>query len=185
MQALQVRSQSRNMSWWRKWHPTYVFLDRKSHGQRCLAGCSWGGKDSDTTQWRNYWGGNPHLEYQPSFRITTFCLLPLLSCLNSFCSPLTTSVSAILLSHPIFRNLSCLEKGNLSCLSRKVLKTGKSVLYIKYSEQCPCPQPLEETPLSPHEECWINPVLLLWVPLPVSFCSRSFYNKPKHTDSKP
>ena len=131
------------------------------------------------------WCGNPELEYQLRSRITTFSLLPLLSCLNSFCSPLTTSISAILLSHPIFRNLSCLEKGNLSCLSRKVLKTGKSVLYIKYSEQCPCPQPLEETPLSPHEECWINPVLLLWVPLPVSFCSRSFYNKPKHTDSKP
>ena len=156
MQALQVRSQSRNMSWWRKWHPTYVFLDRKSHGQRCLAGCSWGRKDSDTTQWRNYWGGNPHLEYQPSFRITTFCLLPLLSCLNSFCSPLTTSASVILLAH-------CFCLGRSQGLggaggNRRVGDGGS----------------LEVTPLSPRW-CWINPVLHLQVPL-VCFRHHSFCN---------
>ena len=37
--------------WRRKWHPTPVFLPRKSHGQRSLAGCSpWGRKESDRTE---------------------------------------------------------------------------------------------------------------------------------------
>ena len=36
--------------WRRKWQPTPVFLPRKSHGQRSLAGYSaWGYKESDTT----------------------------------------------------------------------------------------------------------------------------------------
>ena len=124
------------------------------------------------------WGGNPPQEYQPPSRITAFCLLPLLSCLNSFCSPLTTSVSVILLSHLICRNLNCLVRWDLSCLSRKALKTGKSVLYIRYPEQSP-PQPLEETPLSLCQ-CWINPVVLhLRVLLLVSFCHHGFCNKSK------
>ena len=38
--------------WRRKWQPTPVFLPRKSHAQRSLAGYSlWGGKESDTTEW--------------------------------------------------------------------------------------------------------------------------------------
>ena len=38
--------------WRRKWQPTPVFLPRKSHGQRSLAGYSpWGCKESDMT-WR-------------------------------------------------------------------------------------------------------------------------------------
>ena len=37
--------------WRRKWQPTPVFLPRKLHGQRSLAGYSpWGCKESDTTE---------------------------------------------------------------------------------------------------------------------------------------
>ena len=37
--------------WRRSWHPTPVFLPRKSHGQRSLVGCSPRGcKKSDTTE---------------------------------------------------------------------------------------------------------------------------------------
>jgi len=37
--------------WRRKWQPTPVFLPRKFHGQRNLAGYSpWGHKESDTTK---------------------------------------------------------------------------------------------------------------------------------------
>ena len=37
--------------WRRKWQPTPVFLPRKSHAQRSLAGYSpWGRKESDTTE---------------------------------------------------------------------------------------------------------------------------------------
>ena len=35
----------------RRWHPTPVLLPGKSHGWRCLVGCSpWGCKESDTTE---------------------------------------------------------------------------------------------------------------------------------------
>ena len=35
----------------RQWHPTPVLLSGKSHGRRCLVGCSpWGGKESDMTE---------------------------------------------------------------------------------------------------------------------------------------
>ena len=38
--------------WRRKWQPTPVFLPRKLHGQRSLAGYSpWGHKESDTTEY--------------------------------------------------------------------------------------------------------------------------------------
>ena len=44
----------RKIPWRRKWQPTPVFLPRKSHGQRSLAGYSpWGSKESDTTKWLN------------------------------------------------------------------------------------------------------------------------------------
>ena len=37
--------------WRRQWQPTPVFLPRKFHGQRSLAGCSpWGNKKLDTTE---------------------------------------------------------------------------------------------------------------------------------------
>ena len=37
--------------WSRKWQPTPVFVPRKSHGQRNLAGCSpWGHEESDTPE---------------------------------------------------------------------------------------------------------------------------------------
>ena len=37
--------------WRRKWHPTPVFLPRKSHGQRSLVGWHpWSHKESDTTE---------------------------------------------------------------------------------------------------------------------------------------
>ena len=37
--------------WGRKWQPTLVFLPRKFHRQRSLAGYSpWGHKESDTTE---------------------------------------------------------------------------------------------------------------------------------------
>ena len=37
--------------WRRRWQPTLVFLPRESHEQRSLAGsCSWGHKESDTTE---------------------------------------------------------------------------------------------------------------------------------------
>ena len=40
--------------WRRKWQPTPIFLLRKSHGQRSLAGYSpWGHKESDMTEWLN------------------------------------------------------------------------------------------------------------------------------------
>ena len=40
----------RKILWRRKWQPTPVFLPRKSHEQRSLAGYSpWGHKESDTT----------------------------------------------------------------------------------------------------------------------------------------
>ena len=40
------------ISWRRKWQPTPVFLARKSHGQRSLAGYSpWGRKELDMTEW--------------------------------------------------------------------------------------------------------------------------------------
>ena len=35
----------------RRWHPTPVLLPGKSHGQRCLVGCSpWGHEELDTTE---------------------------------------------------------------------------------------------------------------------------------------
>ena len=38
-----------------KWQPTAVFLPRKSHGQRTLAGYSpWGSQESDMTQQLNH-----------------------------------------------------------------------------------------------------------------------------------
>ena len=38
--------------WRRKWQPTPVFLPKKFHGQRSLAGYSpWGRKESDTTEY--------------------------------------------------------------------------------------------------------------------------------------
>ena len=41
----------RKIPWRRKWQPTPVPMPGKSHGQRCLAGCSpWGCKESDTTE---------------------------------------------------------------------------------------------------------------------------------------
>ena len=37
--------------WRRKWQPTPVFLPRKYHGQRSVAGyCSWGHEESDMTE---------------------------------------------------------------------------------------------------------------------------------------
>ena len=36
------------LSWWRKWKPSPVFLPGESHGQRSLVGCSpWGRKELD------------------------------------------------------------------------------------------------------------------------------------------
>ena len=41
----------RKIPWKRAWHPTPVFLLRKSHGQRSLAGYGpWGHKESDTSE---------------------------------------------------------------------------------------------------------------------------------------
>ena len=37
--------------WRRQWQPTPVLLPEKSHGRRCLVGCSpWGPQESDTTE---------------------------------------------------------------------------------------------------------------------------------------
>ena len=42
---------SRVGNWRRQWHPTPVFLPRKSHGRRSLVGCSpWGREELDTTE---------------------------------------------------------------------------------------------------------------------------------------
>ena len=42
----------RKMLWRRKWHPTPVFLPRKSCGQRSLVGySSWGPEELDITEW--------------------------------------------------------------------------------------------------------------------------------------
>ena len=41
------------MPWKRKWQHTPVFLPEKSHGQRSLAGSSWGHEESDTTDKRS------------------------------------------------------------------------------------------------------------------------------------
>ena len=39
----------------RQWHPTPVLLPGKSHGRRCLVGCSpWGRWELDTTQWLHF-----------------------------------------------------------------------------------------------------------------------------------
>ena len=53
----ETRAQSGRLSsgredlWSRKWQPAPVFLQRKSHGQRSLAGYSpWGYKELDTTE---------------------------------------------------------------------------------------------------------------------------------------
>ena len=41
----------RKIRWRRKWQPTPVFLPRKSHRQRSLAGCSpWGHTEPDMTK---------------------------------------------------------------------------------------------------------------------------------------
>ena len=46
---LSLRTQGR---WRRWWHPTPVLLPGKSHGRRCLVGCSpWGREESDATEW--------------------------------------------------------------------------------------------------------------------------------------
>ena len=42
----------RKIPWRREWQPTPVFLPRKSHGQKSLAGYSlWGHKELDMTEW--------------------------------------------------------------------------------------------------------------------------------------
>ena len=42
----------RKIPWVRKWQPIPVFLPKKSHGHRSLAGYSpWGGKESNPTEW--------------------------------------------------------------------------------------------------------------------------------------
>ena len=82
-------------------------------------------------------------EYKFPSRITTFCLLPLLSSLTTICSPLTIATSVILFAHCIGWNLRCLRRWYLSCLSGKVLKTQKSVPYERYPEQFPVTQSLE------------------------------------------
>src|SRR5574337_497514 len=39
------------IQWRRQWYPTPVLLLGKSHGQRCLVGCSpWGREESETTE---------------------------------------------------------------------------------------------------------------------------------------
>ena len=39
----------------RQWHPTPIFLPRKSHGRRSLVGCSpWGRWGSDMTEWLHF-----------------------------------------------------------------------------------------------------------------------------------
>ena len=44
-------SQNTKNTWNCLWHPTPVFLPRKSHGQRSLVGCSpWGRKEENTTE---------------------------------------------------------------------------------------------------------------------------------------
>ena len=44
-----------NGKWRRQWHPTPVLLPGKSHGRRCLVGCSpWGHEESDTTEWLHF-----------------------------------------------------------------------------------------------------------------------------------
>ena len=46
-----LRDMVRKIPWRRKWQPTPVFLPRKSHGQRTLAGYSpQGHKESDMTE---------------------------------------------------------------------------------------------------------------------------------------
>ena len=49
---MRVLSWVRKSPWSRKWQPTLVFLPGKLHGERSLAGySSWGGKESDTTEY--------------------------------------------------------------------------------------------------------------------------------------
>ena len=49
--SLGLHPQIRKIPWSRRWQPAPVFLPRKFHGQRSLAGYSpWGHKESDTTE---------------------------------------------------------------------------------------------------------------------------------------
>ena len=43
------------LPWRRTWQPTPLFLPGRSHGQRSLAGCPWGHKESDLTERLTLW----------------------------------------------------------------------------------------------------------------------------------
>ena len=46
----------RTILWRKKWQPTAVFLPKKLHGQRSLAGyCPWGHKELDMTEHRHHY----------------------------------------------------------------------------------------------------------------------------------
>ena len=63
-----------NISWWRQWHPTPVFLPGKSHGGRSLVDYSpWGHKESDMTE-------RLHFHFS---RLLIFIQLSELPCTNS------------------------------------------------------------------------------------------------------
>ena len=104
----------RKIPWRRKWQPTPVFLPRKSHGQRSLAGCSpWGHKESDTAEWlkqqehSNYvpdvWGQG----WAPSSLWPT-CVYPWLRTTPTLPLWLTQAEPSVLNPHPrSFRFFKC------------------------------------------------------------------------------
>ena len=80
---------------------------------------------------------------KPPININNLLLSLPLSCVNSFCSSITASVSVILVTLTT-KELGLPGKGrDLSCLS------GKFMAYKRYPEQSQGTQPLEAIPLSP------------------------------------
>ena len=78
-QETRVQCWAGKIPWRRKWQPTPVFLPRKSHGQRSLAGCSpWSHKELEMTGWLT-----PSLSHKLQYTVNPrFCTLILLKALK-------------------------------------------------------------------------------------------------------
>ena len=79
---------------------------------------------------------------KPPINVNNLLLSLLLSCVNSFCSSITASLSVILIALTTAELELPGEWRDLSCLS------GKFMIYKRYPEQSQGTQPLEATPLS-------------------------------------
>ena len=56
--------------WRREWQPTPIFLPRKFHGQRNLAGYSpWGHKESDTTEGLSHTHTHTHTYTHTAYKL--------------------------------------------------------------------------------------------------------------------